>query len=75
MSVYFDFFGIEYIPQEVVNKRKDKFITHNIFRMQDAEFIMCGFCCTAFIKYMLAGKTLLDYINLFFPNDYQRMAI
>ena len=25
---------------------------------------MCGFYCIAFIKYMLAGKTLLDYINL-----------
>ena len=33
---------------------------------------MCGFYCIAFIEYMLAGKTLLDYTNLFFPNDYKR---
>ena len=37
--------------------------------MQDNEFIMCGFYCIAFTEYMLAGKTLLDYTNLFFPND------
>ena len=33
--------------------------------MQDNEYIMCGFYCIAFIEYILAGKTLLDYTNLF----------
>ena len=33
---------------------------------------MCGFYCIAFIEYMLAGKTLLDYTNLFSPNDYKK---
>ena len=32
---------------------------HNIFAIQDADSIMCGFCCIAFIDYMIAGKTLL----------------
>ena len=36
-------FGIEYIPQEVLNKARDKSITRNIFRLQDNESIMCGF--------------------------------
>ena len=36
-------FEIEYIPREVLNKIKDKSITHNIFRIQDNESIMCGF--------------------------------
>ena len=40
--------------------------------MQDDDSIICGFYCIAFIKYMLAGKTLLDYINLFSPNDYKK---
>ena len=31
---------------------------------------MCGFYCMAFIKYMFAGKNLLDYTNLFSSNDY-----
>ena len=33
---------------------------------------MCGFYCTAFIEYMIAGKTLLDYTNSFSPNDYKK---
>ena len=33
---------------------------------------MCGFYCIAFIEYMLAGKTLLDYTNLFSLNDYKK---
>ena len=33
---------------------------------------MCGIYCIAFIEYMLAGKTLLDYKNLFSPNDYKK---
>ena len=70
--VYFDSFGIEYIPLEVLNKIRDKSITHNIFRIRDNESIMCGICCIAFIEYMLAGKTLLDYTNLFSPNEYKK---
>ena len=34
-AVYFDSFGIEYIPQEVLKKIKYKLITHSIFRIQD----------------------------------------
>ena len=71
-SVYFDSFGIEYIPQEVLNKIKDKSITHNIFRIQGNEFIMCGFYCIVFIEYMLAGKILLDYTLL---NYFLQMTI
>ena len=33
---------------------------------------MCGFYCITFIEYMLVGKTLLDYTNLFSPNDYEK---
>ena len=55
-AVYFDSFGIEYIPQEVLKKIKDKSITHNIFRIQDNESIMCDFFCTPIIEYMLQGK-------------------
>ena len=59
-------------PQEVLNKIGDKSITRNIFRIQDNESIMCGFYCITFIEYMLAGKTLLDYTNLFSPNYYKK---
>ena len=40
--------------------------------MQDNESIMDGFYCIAFIEYMLAGKTLLDYTHLFCPDGYEK---
>ena len=30
------------------------------------------FFCVAFLQYMLAGKTLLDYTNLISSNDYKK---
>ena len=33
---------------------------------------MCEFYCIAFIEYMAVRKTLLDYTNLFSPNDYEK---
>ena len=53
-----DSFGIEYITLEVLNKIRNKSITHNIFGIQDNEFIMCGFYFIAFLEFMTAGKTL-----------------
>ena len=64
-------FGIEYNPQEVLNKARDKSITYNISGIQGNESIMCGFYCIAFIEYVLAGKTLLDYTKSFPLNDYK----
>ena len=72
LAVYFDSFGNEYVPQEVLNKIKYKSITHNISRIQDSESIMCEFYCIAFIEYMLSRKTLLDNTNLFCRNDYKK---
>ena len=31
---------------------------------------MCGYFCIEFIDFMLKGKSLLDYTNLFSPNEY-----
>ena len=44
-------FGTEYIPQEVLSKIKDKYITHNTYRAQNDDSIICGFYCIAFIEY------------------------
>ena len=71
-AVYFDFFGMEYIPLEVLKKIRDKSVTHNVFRIPDNESFMCGFYCIAFIGHVLVGNTLLDYTNLFSPNDYKK---
>ena len=54
------------------NKIKDKSITHNIFRIRDNESVMCGFYYIAFMEYMFAGKTLLEYTDLFSVSDYKK---
>ena len=33
---------------------------------------MCRYFCIEFINYMLKGKKLLDYTNLFSPNDFKK---
>ena len=33
---------------------------------------MCGYFCIGFIDFMLKGKSLLDYTNSFFSNDYEK---
>ena len=58
--------------RRVRRAEKDKSVTHNIFRIQDNDSIMCWLYCIAFIEYMLSGKTLLNYTNLFSPNDYKK---
>ena len=74
IAIYFDSFGIEYIPPEVLNIIKNKSIshTHYILRIRDNESIMPIFYCIAFIQYIVAEKTFLDYTDLFSPNDYKR---
>ena len=33
---------------------------------------MCGYFCTGFIDFILKGKGLLEYTNLFSPNEYKK---
>ena len=44
----------------------------NINRIQAYDSIMCGYFCIGFIDFMLKGKSLLEYTNLFSSNDYEK---
>ena len=44
----------------------------NIYRIQNFDSIMCGYFCIGFIDYMLKGKSLTDYTNLFLPNSFKK---
>ena len=33
---------------------------------------MCRYFCIAFIDFMLKGKSLTEYTNLFSPNDFKK---
>ena len=86
--IFFNFFGVEHIPKEIEavinrplsfvlrpplpNASQNKNITTNIFRMQAYDSIMCAYFCIGFIDFMLAGKTLTKYTNLFSPNNFKK---
>ena len=70
--IYFDRFGVENIPKEIKKFIKTKNITTNIYRIQTYDSITCVYFCIGFIDFMLKSKSLLDYINLFSPNDYEK---
>ena len=47
-------------------------IKANVYCVQANNPIMCGYFCTGFIDCMLAGKTLIDYTNMFSPYDFNK---
>ena len=51
-------------------KKEGKNIITNTYKIQADDWIICGFYCLVFIEFMLKGKCLLDYKNLFSPNKY-----
>ena len=68
---YFNSFGVEHIPKEIKTFINSKNIKTNIFRIQVYNSIMCGYFCIGFIDFMLKGKTLTEYKNLFSPNNFK----
>ena len=66
---YFDSFGVEYVPEEIKEFIGNKNIKANIFRVQENDSVMCGYFCIGFFVFVLAGKKLTDYTNLFSPHD------
>ena len=58
--IYFDSFGVEHIPKEIKAFINNKNIKPNTFRIQ------------AYVDFMLEGKTLTEYTNLFSPNNFKK---
>ena len=71
---YFDSFGVEHIPREIMKFIARKKIITNIYRIQAYDSIMCGYFCIGFINFMFNGKSLTDYTNLFSPNDLKKIG-
>ena len=67
--IYFDSFGVKLIPKEIRKFTGNKNIITNIYRIQAYNSIMCGYFCIGFIDFMLEGKNLFEYTNLFSPNE------
>ena len=69
---YFDSFGVEHIPREIIKFIARKKIITNIYRIQAYNSIMCGYFCIGFINFMFNGKILTDYATHFSPNDLKK---
>ena len=52
----------------------NKKIITSTYRIQAYDSIKCGYFCIGFIDFMLKDQILLDYTNLFSPNDYENMV-
>ena len=70
--IFFDSFWVEHIPKEINKFIGNKNIITSIYRIQAYDSIMCGYFCIGFIDFILNGKSLLLYTNLFPCNEYEK---
>ena len=70
--MYFDSFWFEYIPKEIRKFIGNKNVIINIYRIQAYDSIMFGYFRIGLTDFMLKGKNLLDYTNLFSANEYEK---
>ena len=57
--------------QKKLKNAKESKISQKIF-IEYKHTIMCEYFCIGFIDFMLKGKSLLHYTNLFCPSNYQK---
>ena len=70
---YFDSFGVEHILKKIkAFIDRSLSITANIFRIPAYDSIMFGYFCLGFIDFMLAGKALTEFTNLFSQNNFKK---
>ena len=62
-----------FLKKNLKKSKKNQLLT--IYLEYKNEPTICRFYFIAFVKYILAGKTLLDYTNLFSPNNYKKNDI
>ena len=71
-ATYSDSFGFEHIPKEIGKFIGNKNVKTKIYRIQEYDSIMSGYFCIGFIDFVIKDKSLLEYIKLFSPNDYEK---
>ena len=70
--IYFDSFGVEYVPKEIKRLIGHKNTKTNIFRIQADNSIICRYFCIGFIGFMAENKSLIDFTSLFSPYDFKK---
>ena len=69
---YANSFRGEYFPKETEKFIDHKNIITNIYKTQAYDSIICRYIFIGLIDFILKGKSLLEYANLFSPNKYER---
>ena len=72
---YFDSFDVEHISKEIKNFINKSIVVTNIFGIQAYDSVMCGYFCIGVVDFMLKGKILTDFANLFSPNSFKNNDI
>ena len=67
--VYFNYFDVSKEIKKIVGNKN---IKANIFWLQANNSVMCSYCCIGFIDFMLVGKKLTDFMNMFSPHDFEK---
>ena len=63
-------FRVEHFLKEI--RQFIKIIIRNIYRIYAYHSIMSEYFCIGFIDFMWKDKSLLEYANLFSPNEYKK---
>ena len=71
MELYADANKLNIFQKKLKNSLETKIMT-NIYRIRAYDSIMCGYFYTGFIDFVLKDKSLLDYTDIFSPNDYEK---
>ena len=66
---YFDSFGIKYIQTEIKKFSRYKNIITNFYRIEAYDSIMCRYFGIGYFNFILKSESLLEYTNLFSPNE------
>ena len=64
-------FGVKHIPREISKFINGSTITTNIFRIQAYDSVICDYFRIGFIDFVLKGKSLIDFNNLFSPKNFK----
>ena len=64
--------GLNIFQKKLENSLETKKLRKDIYRIQPYDSIIRGYFCFGFIDFILKGKFLLDYINLFSLNEYEK---
>ena len=67
--VYFNNFDVSKEIKKIVGNKN---IKANLFWLQANNSVMCSYCCIGFIDFMLVGKKLTDFMNMFSPHDFEK---